>query len=48
MIQLIECKFYSHIPEDLSSDSTIDLKGAFLLLGALLLMIVCYDLQIIN
>ena len=35
MLQLFECNFYTDIYEDLLSDFTIDLKGAFLLLGAL-------------
>ena len=35
MIKLIERKFYFDIHEDLPSGSTIDLKGASLLLGAL-------------
>ena len=48
MIQLNGRRFYTDIHEDLPSDSTIGLKGAFLLLGSLLLMIVCYDLQILN
>ena len=35
MIQLAECNSYTGIHEDLLSDFTIDLTGAFLLLGAL-------------